>query len=381
MTDELARVRPLFEAACAAPYFGTNGYGVMPRPAAQLIGDQAMALTKRAYGAHHRLETEIEIVRAKVATSIGAGADDIAFIRNTADGMSFAANALPFAQGDEVVTFDDDYGTVTYPFLARATYDESLAVRVCPTDNGLVTVEAVNAAITDRTRCIALSWVRWDTGNRCDLTAIGNLCASRGIWLVVDAIQGVGALPIDVGAARVSILAAGCHKWQCGLAGLGIMYVRAELLERLRPVRSGLTHFAAHVDAKHTRGYPMAAIDGARRFEDGANNELAIAALGVSLDIAAQVGIDRISNAIENTRRHLINRWRDLGGFVISSDRVDAWSGIVALHPPSYISTEEFLSKCWADRITVGTQRDALVPAIHHYTTIDDVERLVGHLR
>jgi selenocysteine lyase/cysteine desulfurase len=378
---EVADVRRLFPAATGSPYFATNGYGVLPAPAAEAVARAAEQLSTRGYEAHHRLETGVEDVRAQVASFVGAAPDEVGFVRNTADGIGYAADALPFEPGDEVVVFADDYGTVVYPFLARSRRLGDISVRVAGTEDGRVTEGALETALSPRTRAVALSWVRWDSGARADLELLGRRVRAAGAWFVVDAVQGVGALPIDVRASSVDVLAAGSHKWQCGLAGLGLVVVRAGLLSQLRPLRAGL-HAQVHgADANHTRGYPFELRPSASRVEDGALNELAIHALGASLDVLSSVGVDAIAQHIHRLGDRLADGWTSVGGGVASPRDRDAWSGIVALEALPGMTVDEVLQRLWSDGIVVGQQRGRLVPAVHLYTSDDDVDRFLAAVR
>lgn len=372
--------RAQFPAATRSPYFATNGYGLMPIVAREVVIDAVERLAARGYAAHARLERGVEVVRERVATSLGARADEIGFVRNTADGIGFVAESLGVEPDDEVVVFDGDYGTVVYPFLARQARGE-LQVRVVPApDDGVVGAEHVHAAIGPRTRAVALSWVRFDSGARCDLAAVGAACRQRDVWCIVDAIQGLGVFPIDVHAAGIDALAAGCHKWQCGLAGLGVLYVAASRLGELRPTRAGLDAFD-HPPEHLSSGYPYTPRSSVARVEDGAKAEVAIAALGASLELFAAVGTAVISDQVHAVTQHLCDGWTAAGGVVRSSRAGETWSGIVALEPPSGADAQELGARLLADGVMLGVRDGALWIGAHAYTTTGDADAVLAALR
>ena len=373
----VTEARTLFPAAERAAYFVTNGYGLLPTTAATAMQEALNGLSARGYSAHHRLLQGVHDVRGRVARLLGATEDEIGFVRNTADGIGWAAESLPLRPGDEVIVFAGDYATVAYPFMALAEQGRGVKVRIVPTDAGRVTAEFVASVLRPQTKAVAMSWVRYDTGFRCDLSAIARIVADHGAYFVVDAVQGVGALPIDVSAMRISVLAAGAHKWLCGLAGLGIVYVDRSIIGSLRPTRAGKE---AIVDSDETR-YPFALRRQASRVEDGAINELAICGLGHSLDVLLDVGAPAVAEQIFSVTEHLCALWLDHGGQVRSERTRDHWSGILLLEPPSGIDARELASELVADRIILGERDGALWVGAHFYTTIEDAERLVSHLR
>lgn len=373
----VAEVRSLFPAAERAAYFVTNGYGLLPTTAATAMQDAVGGLAARGYSAHHRLLQGVNDVRARVARLVGATEDEIGFVRNTADGVGWAAESLALRPGDEVIVFAGDYATIVYPFMALAEQGRGVKVRVVPTDGGRVTPELVAESLRPQTKAVALSWVRYDTGFRCDLVAIGKIVAGHGAYFIVDGVQGVGALPLDVHAARISVLAAGVHKWMCGLAGLGIVYVDRSIIGSLRSTRAGKE---AMIDPDEYR-YPFALRRQASRVEDGAINELAICGLGHSLDVMLDVGLPAVAEQIHTVTEHLCLRWRDQGGRVRSERTHEHWSGIVLLEPPSGIDAREMTAELVADRVILSERDGAIWIGAHFYTTIDDAERVVAHLR
>jgi selenocysteine lyase/cysteine desulfurase len=218
--------RALFPALERSTYFATNGQGILSQPTRDRLVAGADALMNRGYRGAVQLDAEVEGVRSDVARLLGASPDEIAFVRNTGEGLCLVADLVDWCPGDEVLCFAGEYRSVVHAFQGVA--HRGVALRVADTDDhGCVTPERVREELRPETRAVVLSWVRYDNGARADLQAIGAVLEAAGVLFVVDGIQGVGALPLDVHAGRVDFLCAGAHKWLLGVSGTGILYVRS----------------------------------------------------------------------------------------------------------------------------------------------------------
>jgi selenocysteine lyase/cysteine desulfurase len=373
----LRDARALFPALERIAYFATNGQGLLPRTSRDRVVAALDRLCDHGYGGALALEAEVEGVRRKVARLIGGDAEEVGFLRNTGEGLCFAAEALPFAPGDEVLCFAGEYRSVVHAFQGAA--HRGLAVRVAPADDGRVTPALLRRELRERTRAVALSWVRYDTGARADLRALSAIARDAGAFLVVDAIQGLGALPLDARAAGVDVLCAGAHKWLLAPPGTGILYVRRELLPRLFATHLGVGSMA---DAArlHTAADPFAPVlaAGARRVEEGARNTLGIASLGVSLDLLAGLGAEAIAGQIRRVTDRLCE---GAAGGRVRSPRGDGdWSGILLLEPPPGVDAAALAARMLRERIAIGHREGALWAGAHFYTTLDDAERVLALL-
>jgi selenocysteine lyase/cysteine desulfurase len=166
----------------------------------------------------------VEQVRARIAALIGADASEIAFTKNTSEGLNIAANAIPFAPGDNVLMVEGDHPNNAYAFLNLRR--KGVEVRFLPMKGETATADIFAPHIDGRTRAISLSHVTFHAGHRFDIEGIGKLANAKGIYLVVDAMQSVGVVPLDAGGSGASMIAFGCHKGLLVPQGLGVLYVR-----------------------------------------------------------------------------------------------------------------------------------------------------------
>ena len=333
----------------------------------------------QGFAASAALDANVESVRGQVARLLGAEPDEIAFVRNTGEGLCLVAGQIDWRAGDEVLCFGGEYRSVVHAFQSMA--HRGVEVRIAPPQGGRVTPELVASQLRDRTRAVALSWVRYDNGARADLEAIGRILADAGVLFVVDGIQGVGVLPLDVRAARVGFLAAGAQKWLLGVSGTGILYVRRELLPSLVPSHLGVTSMQ-DAETLHCTGdpYPVCPVHAARQVEEGARNALGIAALGASLELHARIGADAIARQVKAVTDRLCEGFLAAGGRVRSPRGEGDWSGILLLEPPPGVDPQALWMRLLRERVMVGMREGALWGGAHYFNSVDDAERLLSFL-
>src|SRR5439155_858500 len=163
---------------------------------------------------------------------------EIAFIDDTTMGLNIALAAIPFTPGDNIVLCDLEYPQVALSATHVQQY-LGVEVRVVHHRQGLVTIDDYAELIDQRTRLLLVSSVQWINGLRLDLAAFSQLAEQHGCFLVVDAIQQLGALPLDLSGLRVDFLAAGAQKWLNAPFGVGLLYVRQGVQDKVQP---GLAH-------------------------------------------------------------------------------------------------------------------------------------------
>lgn len=206
--------------------------------------------------------------RRLAARLIGAAPEEIALCTNTSYGLNLAAAALPLGAGDVIVAPAGEFPANVYPWMAAAVRRGAAYRQVPACDDGSVDEAALCAAVADpRVRVLAVSWVGFADGYRCDLERLGRACRESGTYLVVDAIQGLGVAELDVRDCHVDILACGAQKWLLSPWGTAFTYVRAELVRTLEPHMVGWTAVAGGDDFSRLLDYDMTWRDDARRFE------------------------------------------------------------------------------------------------------------------
>ncbi len=321
----------------------------------------------------------VEEIRALAARFIGAaGPHEIAFIPNTSAGLALVARGLGWREGDEVVITNVEYPANRYPWedLKRLGV-KMIEARQQP--DGRIDVEDVIDAITDRTRVVSLSHVQYASGYRIDLRPIGDAVHEAGGYLCVDAIQSLGAMPVDVTSLGIDFLAADGHKWLLGPEGAGIFYCRADLVELLHPAVIGWRNM---VDAEDYGNYHFKLLADARRFEPGSHNVAGLLALGASMELLLEVGLETVWSRIEALTRRLCDGLADKG-YRVFSPRRDAGerSGIVCFEPPARAGDLRMIAgRLQRQDVIVVVREDRLRASPHFYMNEAQVERLLAAL-
>lgn len=311
----------------------------------------------------------VEAVRARVAKLLNAAPAEIAFTKNTSEGMNIAANALPLTAGDNVLLVEGDHPNNAYAFLNLGR--RGVEVRFVPMTGETARAEMFGPHIDARTRAISLSHVTFHAGQRFDIAAIGALCRQKGLYFVVDAMQSIGVVPFDASASGASLIGAGCHKGLLVPQGLGILYCRCGQ-DELQPAYMAMSSLAHPPVDYIARAENMTLKPGAGRFEIGNLNLPDIHALDASLALIEGVGVSAIEAHLHDLGDRLIGHLDELGvGLVGPRARADRSPHIYVLALPA----ERWLDFLTSRRVRISPERDGIRVSFGLFNTTDDVDR------
>jgi len=280
-----------------------NHAAVAPWPrrtarAVELFARENMLQGAADYPRWMRVEAEL---REQLRQLLGARqADDVALLKNTSEGLSLVAQGLPWQPGDNVVITDQEFPSNR--IVWESLRPSGVEVREVPVGGSDPEAELISA-LDSRTRLLAVSAVQYATGLRMELARLGAACRRAGVVFCVDAIQSLGALPLDVEAQQIDFVAADAHKWLLGPEGIAVFWCRPELRDRLRLYEYGW-HMVEHPGDYERRDWTPAA--SARRFECGSPNMVGIHALHASLSLLLEVGMDKVAAAIAERSERLV---------------------------------------------------------------------------
>jgi len=306
--------------------------------------------------------------RLMYAQLIGSLPDELAFIHSTSEGVNFVANGIDWKAGDNVVLTNVDYPANIYPWMNQAPHGVEIKW-VRQRDDGRVTVEDLAAAIDGHTRALAVSFVQFTNGYRIDLKAVGEICAEKGVLFFVDAIQGLGAIDLDVREMKISALAAHSRKWLLCPGGLGIFYVARDVMENLRITNPGADSV---IDAGNYLDYKLIYRDSAQRFEPSSLNPLAVSSTRAMLAMFTGLGMSYIEKRVLSLTDMLCQGLEKKGCTVHSPRGPNEGSGIVTFSPAE--GDVDALSARLTEAKVVHTNRYGMIRlSPHFYNTEDEV--------
>ncbi len=314
-------------------------------------------------------------VRQLAAQLINAEADEIAFAPNTSSGLSFVANGIDWQAGDNIITADCEFPANIVPWK-RISREFGVELRMARERDGRLETEEILSLIDSRTRAVSLSFVEFASGFRNDLATIGRHCRERGVLFVVDAIQGLGALKLDVKACSIDALSADAHKFLLGPDGVAMFYVSRQAMERIKPTVVGWTSLAKPFDfSSQDQLYSPSA----QRFEPGALNTAGIVGLGASIEMFLSLGMERIESHVLGLGDYLSERLNERGYQVVSSRRAGETSAVVCCRHDKF--SADHLYRILNDRRIITTPRlGRLRISPHLYNTREEIDQLIESL-
>ncbi len=363
---------PIFEK-----YVFLNAASLAPIPesARKAMADVAEEIAMSAYLGHEKWKSRIAETRKLAASLVGAGEDEVAFIRNTSDGVSLVASGFPFTEGDEVVISDLEFPSNVYPWLNLRS--KGVTVRIAKSVNGRITPDMIAREVTPRTKIVAISTVQYATGFRADLAVMGQMARDRGFLLFVDAIQSLGAFPMDVKKYGVDFLSCGGHKWLCAPEGIGVFYCAKERLDLLQLTRVG---WNTVIDAHNFSNIDFTPKPTAERFEEGTPNLIGVYGLCESLKTVMSYGIERNEAHILSLNGQLTESLRSRGYGILSPMGEGERSGILIFTAKDKSGNESIVKRLNDAGVLVMERGGGVRVAPHFFNTAGDIQRLIAEL-
>ena len=319
-------------------------------------------------------------LRSALGKLLGVVADEVVLANSASYGLHLLANGLPLGDGDEVLVMDGDFPSNLLPWQGLAS--RGVTVREVIPAADLLTVDEVRSALSESTRVVCMSWVHSFSGRVAQIEAIGTLCRERGVLLVVNGAQAVGARRIDLSSLPIDALVGVGFKWLCGPYGTGYCWIRPELLETMTYNQRYWLSMQTAEALEGGRGV-LAPPDnwGARRYDVfGTANFFNYAAWTASIERILEHGVDRIAEH----DRGLVQRLCD----GIDRSRYD----LLAPEDPTARSTLVFIShrdpsrnRAVYDALTargihIAVRSGKLRVAPHFHNSSDQIDQLCSEL-
>jgi selenocysteine lyase/cysteine desulfurase len=390
-------IRADFPGSTQQVYLNAAGVGLPPRSAVEAVQRAATLLGhgpgEMGYKAYYQaIGAPTGRAKEEAARLLHATPQEIAFIDDTTMGLNIALAAIPFSRGDNLVLCDLEYPQVAIS-AAYPQQRHNIEIRVAHHRNGLVTIDDYARLIDKRTRVLLVSSVQWINGLRMDLTAFSQLAREHNCFLVVDAIQQLGAIPLDLSQLQVDFLAAGAQKWLNAPFGTGLLYVRTATLDKVQPgLAHGLFAFAEPPggwvrylgDPSLTPFVALPLAPDARKFEiHGMPKTMGTAGLAESLSYVNKLDPQAVTEHILGLGDFLIEELQRRNIKVWTQKARQLRSGIVTCEPfPDAEQVHRLTQKLEQRRIYPSVRYcsgvGGLRVSIHYYTSRSDVEALLA---
>jgi len=311
------------------------------------------------------------------AKLIGAGPGEIAFVENTSMGLNIVANMLQYPHGSKVVTTDLEYPSAVYPWLRKR-----LGVRVHYVKNveGKILLDDMEKAVDDKTVAVVVSHVEYANGFRHNLKVLSEIAHEHGAYLIVDAIQSVGTMPVDAKRDDVDFLTLSCYKWLLSPPGVGYLYVKDELIEKFEPPFVGWASVNQEIfeTADMWDIYEMPLAKTASRFEAGTPSYPSLTAADTAMKMLLDFGVENIHKRIVQLTDHLIENVKRLRLKVQTPLEKHHRSGIVNFKIREPVKVVEKLKK---KGIIVSARDNGIRVSPHFYNTEEEIDKLVKEIK
>jgi selenocysteine lyase/cysteine desulfurase len=367
----------LFPAALRRPYLNSASVALMPTLAEQAVSDwqRDLALNGTENFDEVAEDRVFDDLRAAFAGLIGAAPTDIAIGSCATELIASVAWALSPAAGRTIVATEITFPSTVYP-LARVARATGARVHFVPSRNGVIDEQEVIDAIDQRTAVVALCSVEYSNGQRYDLARIAEAAHRVGAFVLIDASQSLGAVPLWVADAPVDAIVTTSYKWLCGPFGVGLLYLAPAWHDRLDP---GIVGWRTNAEIYDLRADRCVMRGDARRFEFGTMAYGAAIGLERSIGYLRQVGIDRIFDYDLALADRLIAGFHGLGAEIVSPIERRARSPIVSARFRDR-EPRDVVRALGTAGIVVSARRDVVRFSPHFYTTESDVDRALGRL-
>lgn len=377
MTVDFAAIRrEEFPALADAIYFNSASIGPLPERTRRRL-DAFSALRAAPFRTTDaELFAELTGARGRTARLLNVSADEIALTFNTSYGLNLAARGLPLEPGDVVLASDREFPANVYPWMRLA--DRGVTLELAPvTADGWPDEHALLERMADsRVRVVAVSLVQFSNGYRVDLDRLSRRARETDTYLVVDAIQGLGAVPVDLAATPVDILACGGQKWLLSPWGSGFVYVRKDLIPVIEPVVMGWMAFEGTDDFTRLTDYDARLRDDARRYEMISLPFQDFAGFNASVGLLLEAGIPAIAAHIAEVQAPILE-WAARRGVRVSSPVGERGSGIVCVAVPEPAAAYRAIR---AQGVVASVREGAIRFSPHLFSTVDEMEQVTKML-
>ena len=330
----------------------------------------------------------------EAAKLLNADPEEIALVESTSHGLNIAAQGIELQDGDNIITTNLEFIQVALPWCVMRK-DKNIDIRVCKTEDNRFTAKDFATLVDDKTKLIVMSTLEWCNGWQTDLKELGDYCKEKGVYLVVDAVQQLGVTKIDTKACHIDILTAGGHKWLNSPYGTGVLYVNKETLPKLKQSYAGYLNttvpeggWGAYWENPAAPSVNNWTFDNtARKFEiGGTSNYTGAIALGESLALVNEIGIENIEKRVREIAVYCMDRIEEIGGTLITHRDPGHFGGIVIARLYDDLDVDRMiLKKLHARRIFIAQRFTAFMGGFRiscqYFNNEKDIDTMIDAMK
>jgi selenocysteine lyase/cysteine desulfurase len=371
--ENLTRVRKQFPVTENKAFLNHAAESPLPRPVAEAVREHLDRSSRFGEGSGEPKD----LGKQCFAKLVGAKSGEIALVENTSMGLNIAANVLRYPPGSKVVTTDLEYPSVVYPWLRKGI---GAKIQYVKNVDGRVSLDDMEKAVDDKTVAVAISHVEYANGFRHNLRVLSELVHEHGAYLVVDAIQSVGTMPIDVVRDEVDFFMAAGYKWLLSPPGAAYLYVKDELIDKLEPPFVGWASVDQEIfeTADFYDIWNLKLSKTASRFEVGSPSTMSFVGAAEAMKMLLEVGTEKVKTRIMKLTDRVIDSVKDLGLKLQTPEEKSCRSGIVNFKVSKPLKLVERLGK---KKIVVSARAQGIRVSPHYYNTEEEIDKLMEEVK
>lgn len=323
---------------------------------------------------YNELQSTVAETKRNIGGLINCNPDRIAYLDNTSNGINILAQGIEWKHGDRILLNDIEFPANVYPFLNLER--KGVKIDFVKSKDWKVSAEDILENIRPGTRMVSISQVQFLSGYRVSLNKIGEYCLKNNIIFCVDAIQGLGAVRMDVSKDNIDFISCGTQKWMLGQQGFGFVYVSEKLQEKIHQSYLGWLSVKGAWDFLN---YEINLKDSADRFQGGTLNTIGIISLGAALNVFLEFGWDEIENAITQNTEYFIEKFNEAGIKTIQAnfDR----SNLAGITSVKLEKAQEIFDELSKKNIYFSLRAGILRFSPHFYNTKAEIEFVVDEIK
>lgn len=371
-----SELREEFPALSRWTYLDTARKSVPPRCQERAMQDYWRDITETA-GADAWSAVNVAETREVMARLLGAKPSEIAFTKNTTEGLNIAAHAFDLRSGDNIVLTDMEH--VANVWVWKHWEARGVEIRYAKNRGGRLPLEAFTEQMDNRTRVVSTAYITYGNGYRVNLPELGAACRAQGARLVVDGVQAAGVLAAPLHSLGADLIAIGGHKNLFGLTGLGLLYCREELVDEIRtpflkaPVAQGSVQASAHLKSQFDY------VRTAHRFEGGNPNFLGLRVLRDSALFIESVGLQNIEDRVRELSTYCMVQLKAAGFPVLTPEPWAERAQVVSFAAPEAGGLMDVLRE--RHHVIVNVKDGAIRVSMGFFNNEADIDRLLAAVR